>query len=416
MNPPDQTEQWLDAASAAGLLGVKRATLYAYVSRGRVRSRAGKGRARRYLKADLLRLQAKSAARAGHGAVAAGALRWGQPVLDSSITEITPASPRYRGHASVELAADGVAFERVAELLLTGALPDVAEGWGGRVPLPPASRLAALLPADARPVDAALLALPAQAARDPARVEVGGEASLRVARRVIWGLVTALGLPHGAERAREAAAQPTVARAFAVGLGVPPRAKALRLIDRTLVLCADHELNASSFAARVAGSAGADLYACAQAALATLTGPKHGGMSERVHALVESIGAPERAAREVRARLGRGEPIFGFGHPLYPDGDPRAEPLLEGARVLAPRRPRVRAVQALVDALELVGGGRPNLDVGLVAVSYALRLPPGGAVALFAAGRVAGWLAHALEQREAGFLLRPRARFQPSSR
>lgn len=404
--------EWVEAAEAAELLGVKRETLYAYVSRGWIdsRSRAG-SRARSYRTSDLLRLRAKSRARSGHGPVAAGALRWGEPVLDSAITEITPGGPRYRGHLATELAERGEPFERVAELLLTSELADRPDAWAGRLPSGPPSALARLVPADARPIDAALLALPAQATRDPARFDLGEEGSRRVARRIVRGLAVGLTLVGGAARARAAAQEPSVARILARGFSVGAGAARLRLLETTLVLCADHELNASSFAARVAASAGADPYDCAIAALAVLSGPRHGGMSERVAALVEEAGAPERASRVVRDRLRRGERIEGFGHPLYPDGDPRATPLLEDARRLAPRNRAIRTLGALVDALELVGGGRPNLDVGLCAVAYALRLPRGGATALFAAGRSAGWLAHAFEQRDAGFLLRPRARF-----
>lgn len=407
----DPSEEWIGARAAAALLGVKRATLYAYVSRGRVRSRAAGGsRERAYAKSDLLRLRAHRDARAGHGAVAAGALRWGEPVLDSAITEITPRGPRYRGHEAAALAADGVAFERVAELLVAGALPAAAR-WTDELRLAPPSRLAALLPADARPLDAASLALPAQATRDPARVHAGPEAALGVARRIVRGLAVSFGLLEGAAAVRRAAAEPTVARALAAAFGLRATPPARAALDAALVLCADHELNASSFACRVTASAGADLYACTAAALATLSGARHGGMSERVAALVDEVGSAERAPRVVRERLQRGEALPGFGHPLYPEGDPRAAPLIERARALTPESPRVRIVEALVDSVELVGGGRPTLDVGLCALADALDLPRGGAMALFAVGRSAGWLAHALEQREAGFLLRPRARF-----
>ncbi|HJL15243.1 MAG TPA: citrate synthase [Sandaracinaceae bacterium LLY-WYZ-13_1] len=407
----DPSEAWVDARTAAALLGVKRATLYAYVSRGRVRSRAlGGSRERAYARSDLERLRAQRDARAGHGPVAAGALRWGEPVLDSAITEITARGPRYRGHDAVGLAERGVSFERVAELLFGGALPRTAS-WTEPLPLAPPSRLAASIPAEARPIDAAALALPAQAMRDPARIHAGPEAARRVARRLVRGLVASFGLLAGAAVVRRAADEPTVAGSLAVAFGRRPTQRARALIDAALVLCADHELNASSFACRVAASAGADLYACACAALATLSGAHHGGMSERVGALVEEVGTPERAPRVVRERLRRGESIPGFGHPLYPEGDPRAAPLLARARAAAPRSARIRTLDALVDTMDLVDGGRPTLDVGLCAVADALGLPPGGAAALFAGGRAAGWIAHALEQGEAGYLLRPRARF-----
>lgn len=278
-------------------------------------------------------------------------------------------------------------------------------------PLAPTRRLAGLVSADARPVDAAMLALPAFAMRDPGRHDLGVEAELRVARRIIRGLAASLGALESGARVREAADQPSVSRTVAVALGVRPTRRALRAIDRALVVCADHELNASSFACRIAAAAGADLYACTLAGLATLTGARHGGVSDRVAALCDEVGAPELATRVVRERLRRGDSVPGFGHPLYPDGDPRARSLLDAAVSLAPRNPRVRVLVALVDTLELVGGDRPTLDVGLVSLAAALGLPPGGATALFAVGRSAGWLAHAMEQRAAGYLLRPRARY-----
>ena len=121
----NQSSDYLSARAAADLLGIKLATLYAYASRGLVASVAGEaGRARRYLRADLERLRARHDARAGHGAVAAGALRWGEPVLESALTAITDAGALYRGQSAVALAAADTAFERVSELLWTGAMPD----------------------------------------------------------------------------------------------------------------------------------------------------------------------------------------------------------------------------------------------------------------------------------------------------
>jgi citrate synthase len=177
------------------------------------------------------------------------------------------------------------------------------------------------------------------------------------------------------------------------------------------VVSADHELNASAFAVRVAASAGADLYACVSAGLAALSGPRHGGSCDRVEALVAEAGSAARADAIVRGRMRRGEEIAGFGHPLYPEGDPRAEVLLETARDLAPRAEALSTVTALVDAMRDAGREPPTVDVGLVAIAAVLGLPPGSAAGLFAVGRAAGWIAHAFEQREAGFLLRPRARY-----
>ena len=129
MNPSSPDHAWLSGSEAAAFLGVKRETLYAYASRGLVLSEPGThGRGRRYRREDLERLKARSDARAGHGAVAAGALRWGEPVLASALTSIDEGGPRYRGHRAVDLAARA-SFEAVAELLWTGTLPDRRPDW-----------------------------------------------------------------------------------------------------------------------------------------------------------------------------------------------------------------------------------------------------------------------------------------------
>src|SRR5690606_20998489 len=157
--------------------------------------------------------------------------------------------------------------------------------------------------------------------------------------------------------------------------------------------------------------AGASLTASIVAALAALSGPLHGAATARVEALVDEVGRPERAAAVVGARLDRGEAIPGFGHPLYPRGDPRGAPLPDVASELGARQLSVRIVSSVASAMSLVSRDPPTVDVGLVALSAALGLRRGAALGIFASGRVAGWIAHALEQREAGFMLRPRARY-----
>jgi citrate synthase len=175
-------------------------------------------------------------------------------------------------------------------------------------------------------------------------------------------------------------------------------------LRRALVLCADHELNASTFAVRIVASTGASLAACLTAGLAALSGPLHGGATERVEALVDEVEWAGDAWRVVEERLRRGDPLPGFGHPLYPAGDPRCAALLAAAALDG-------RVAALAVAGERIGGRPPNLDFGLVALRRSLGLPRGAALALFAIGRLAGWIAHALEQQATGKLLRPRARY-----
>ncbi|WP_373745122.1 citrate synthase, partial [Achromobacter insuavis] len=184
------------------------------------------------------------------------------------------------------------------------------------------------------------------------------------------------------------------------------------LIRMALVLCADHELNASSFTARCIASTGASLRAGIVGGLAALTGGRHGGTTARGEAMWDELERGDadadggrRLARGLRERLARGEDLPGFGHHLYPAGDPRASALL--ARIL-PQRPDW---QALVEqAFDLVGQ-RPSVDFALVAVRRHLGLPPGAAFGLFALGRSIGWLAHGLEQRGSQDLIRPRAAY-----
>lgn len=393
----------LTARQAARLLDVKLATLYAYASRGFVRSvPSGKGKARLYPRSEVLRLRARHDARAGHGPVAAGALRWGEPVLDTAITAVGPRGPAYRGHLAVDLASAGATFEEVAELLFTGSLGAGGAWVADRAALRALGRLPV---AGAHAFDALALLVPVAARLDPDRLARSTGAEHARARRLVATMVGALALAGG----RGAGDGTSIASALAAALGATASAPAVRLVDRALVLLADHELNASSFAARVTASTGADLHACVASALGALSGPRHGGETDRVAAVLAEARRPRAIVEVVRGRVERGEEVPGFGHPLYPEGDPRTPPLLEAARRHAPSR--VAPILALVDAVAALRGLAPTVDVGLVAVALALGLPPRAAAALFAIGRAAGWVAHALEQREAGFLLRPRARY-----
>jgi citrate synthase len=174
------------------------------------------------------------------------------------------------------------------------------------------------------------------------------------------------------------------------------------IIRRVLVLCADHELNASAYAARVVASTGATLAHCVLAGLAALSGPQHGGMVTRVRTMAADPQVAADPTDALRRRLVNGEPIPGFGHRLYPDGDPRA------AALLAAHQPGP-AWQRLIAAVYAVTGRKPSVDVALALLEDELALPPGGGLALFALGRTAGWIGHSLEQRADGRLIRPRA-------
>lgn len=395
-----QSPASLSAKEAAELLGVKPQTLYAYASRGFVR-RVGTGKRRRYLVEDLERLQTRQRARSGHGPVAAAALAFGEPVLDTRITGIDRRGPLFRGHPAVELAARGVGFETVAELLWVGELPPTPPVW--RALDPPERRLTSAC-TSIEELMAALPALTLAASNRHSRVR---EIELELGRQLVRSVAQLLLEP----RARRPAG--SVAELLASNTKAPLK-DARSALDLALVLLADHELNASSFAARIAASTDAHLPACVTAALAALSGPRHGGACDRVEALLDEAAALPRPRDVLEKRARRGDPIPGFGHPLYPDGDPRARPLLERARQLSRRssaqRTRLEPVFALARAMERQGLPA-TVDFGLVALTRALEMKAGSAALLFALGRSAGWVAHVLEQRSSEAVLRPRARY-----
>ena len=190
----------------------------------------------------------------------------------------------------------------------------------------------------------------------------------------------------------------------------PKQPAGAEVIRKALVLCADHELNVSAFAARCAASAGASPYDTVSAALATLRGRRHGGETERVSALFDETQTPGRARAVIAHRLRLGERMPGFGHPLYPAGDPRAALLLQLAEA-AGNTAEWRLARSLANAASELLHDRPNLDFGLVALARAYRLPGPAPLILFALGRTVGWIAHAIEQYATAALIRPRARY-----
>ncbi|CAN5836413.1 citrate synthase family protein [soil metagenome] len=400
-----RSDGWIDAKTAAKHLGIQVRSLYAYVSRGQVRSVASeKGRPRLYALADIERLKVRSSARLGHGAVAAGALRWGEPVMDSAITAITPRGPAYRGRLATELAAAGTPFENVAELLWSGYLPTASIVWP-RIAMP-FGALGKLVGEGARPLDVMPLIVQLAALADPERHDRRPDALIARGRQVIPLLAASLAPVFNAAAMTRALGAGSIAQVVTRALDIDE--SRVGIIDRTLVLLADHELNASSFAARVAASTDADPYACIAAALATVSGPKHGSASADIAKFADELGTADAARSHVRSLLRKGLAVPAFGHPLYPDGDPRTQPVLDAAAEIGASNRRAKIMFAIVDAARDL---KPSVDVALAALVAALGLDASVGPGLFALARTAGWLAHALEQRTAGYLLRPRARY-----
>jgi citrate synthase len=181
-----------------------------------------------------------------------------------------------------------------------------------------------------------------------------------------------------------------------------------------LVACAEHELNASTFAARVVASTGADLYACVLAALCSLSGPIHGGACDRIERMFGDLAAGARidSCLDACAREERLPP--GFGHAIYPEGDPRAALLRKNAAAIARRKGR-RIFETALKVEEAVWKRnqlRPNLDFYLTVCTRMLGFAPGMPAAIFAVGRTAGWIAHSLEQYADNRLIRPKIRYR----
>jgi citrate synthase len=390
----------LTAGQAAETLGITPATLYAYVSRGQLRSEPipGRPKERRYYREDLERLLERKEARRDPSKAAARGLHWGGPVLESGITLIHNGRFYYRGHDAVAL-AETASLEQAAALLWAADEAE-REQLFEQLSALPARQLAQLRTCATDPLTLLQAALPMAAGMDLASCDLRPAAVRQTGARIIRLLTTLI-----APRHTKASVHRALQKAWA------PKTDAVADVIRTaLVLCADHELNISSFVARCAASAGASPYDVVSAAVATLKGYKHGGAAERVLTQFAEAETPKRARALVASRLRRGEAVPGFGHPLYAAGDPRASLLLRLA-ASSGHEAEWRAVRNLARAGSELLQDHPNLDFGLAAVTRAYRLPAQAPVLLFALGRTVGWIAHAIEEYARGQLIRPRARY-----
>ncbi|MDE2448293.1 MAG: citrate synthase family protein [Gammaproteobacteria bacterium] len=382
---------WLTATEALSVLGVRPQTLYANVSRRRIRARPDPKDPRRslYHEADVRKLaRSRSGARKAER-VAAGAIEWGDPILPSAISTVAHGRLWYRGQDAVEL-AETRTLEEIASLLWEGPAVGLqsASGPASEKRLP-RSRNDSSNPAPSLPRMFAAIA--DRAGRDPP----SHGRTLAVLRSEAAEVLALL-----AGSAIEAGQAGPLHEWIAATWQCKRAADVLR---RTLVLLADHELNASTFAVRVTVSTGASLASGVLSGLSTLSGPLHGRASVGVHELVQS-GRQRGMRAAVREWLEYGRPLSGFGHPLYSAGDVRAAALTRGFHL----PPEYRELSAAVDEL---AGERPNIDFALAAMTASFRLPAEAPLVLFALARSVGWLAHAMEQAAAGRLIRPRARY-----
>lgn len=372
--------KWIDRNEAISRLGVKPQTLYAYVSRGLVASRPQEEdpRVSAYSAADIDALIKRRRSGRGREAIASAAIAWGDPVMTTRITTIRDGRLIYRGHDAVELAETST-LESVAALLC--GENDPAE----------ASRMSA--GASGETGKARILSF--LAGRAESDLPTFGRAPTSLAREGL-GLLSGVCAAAAGHQGRGFCHQ-TLGRLWQLSPG------GIDLLRRALVLLADHELNPSTFAARVAASTGAPLAACALAGCAALSGPLHGEASARALAYLrraETEGA-QAALADLAARRERPPAV---GHPLYPAGDPRAAALLEWMQL-------PDSVAGAIVAAEDASGDPANIDMALAALTVSLGLTDDAPFLLFACGRMAGWIAQAIEQSASGAPIRPRASY-----
>lgn len=367
-------EDWINRTTALARMGIRPQTLYAYVSRGRIGMQPDPDDPRRslYSANDIEALKVRRARGKGRTAVANSTMAWGEPSLETAISTVHRGRLIYRGQDAAEL-ADHANWEEVATLLWRSD-PPVSLTATGVVQDNSFAALAALVPES----------WPALG-RGEDKLHADGMAAIAALAESL-GAVQSSGPLH--ER-------------LVLGWSLP---KSLcDPLRRALVLLADHELNASTFAVRVAASTGAPIAACLLAGLSALSGPRHGGAGAAAIALLDSArrSSPKAALKEI---LASGRHLPGFGHPLYPAGDPRGAALL---RVL----PFDALIEELLGEAVQMSGLEPNIDFALAVLARSGPFPDDMPFRLFALGRSAGWLAHAVEQVSIGRLIRPRAHY-----
>jgi citrate synthase len=398
----------MTVTEASRRLGVKPATLYAYVSRGLLHSRRGSdGRGTLFNAADIEKLARRGRPRRARNPPF-------ELQLETAITEITPGDARYRGHSSSALAAEAT-FEQVAELLWTATLGDYTAWPEAHVDLG----------VDIGGIERMRAVLAVAAAADPLRIDLDPATVIRRGRVIVSALVDGLSapgrvpVPRWRLRDTDEVMANTIAGRLWARLGRErPRPGALVALNAALVLLADHEFATSTIAARVAASTRADPYAVVGAALGAVSGPLHGGASRVTRLMIEAAATvgPEVALADAMMTYGaypgfgqRASARLGFGQRPYPGADPRVVALLPFLRDVAGRAGAASVLDELAEVARVRVGGHPNVDFAVAGLGYVVGLPVEAGDVVFAVARSAGWIAHTIEEyQEAPLRFRPR--------
>jgi len=386
--------RWLTTDQAVKLLGVKPATLYAYVSRGLLRRSTGPDRRSRFASEEVEHLRQRGRR---------SDFRLREVTVHSGLTSVEDGQIRFRDADGFALAAERT-FEEAAHWLWLGAF-NGSDAWTSAPEAIAVGRRAqAALPPAALPLDRLRVTVAAMATTDPLRYELGAAAVPVTGRRLISALVDTLpdlreGIP----------AEGSIARRLWTKLsGEKPTTASAHLLDAALVILMDHELSFSTLSARLAASMRADPYAVVSIGLSALGGPLQSVASLAAEELLSEIDSPGRAAWVIGERLRRGDRQPGFGHLLYSGGDPRGAFLLRGLRTVATDRDKLAIVDAVLEATRERQLPAANVDFALAALANVTGMVRGASEAIFAIARTAGWIAHAMEEYQMDVRVRPK--------
>ncbi|MEM9570535.1 MAG: citrate synthase [Pseudomonadota bacterium] len=380
----NQHMSWLEREAALHKLGVKAQTLYAYVSRGQISAQTHPHdpRSSLYSEADIDRLVRRRRRGRSRSDIASAAIAWGDPVMETRLTTVQNGRLIYRGVDAIKFAKQAT-IEDAAALL-----------WQCEPLRPPTSTNSSFSNTSGKA--RAFNYLAARAAHEPTIDRVNRQRLVELGTEMLLGYSDAICGYQGRGLFHQ-----RLARFWNLD---PNGADLLR---RTLVLVADHELNPSSFAARVTASTGASLAASALSGYATLTGPRHGEAAAQALSFLRlSLHTEETNSSPIEN--GWNGAIPAVGHALYPAGDPRAKALLRWM-------PLDPTLKRIIKRAERATEKPANIDMALAALCLHLRLPDDAPFLIFAAGRMVGWIAHAIEQSLSKKPIRPRAKYLGTS-